>query len=155
MGREPLGDPLKIVRVHYRLDPDEPPGAETGPMRLCWRGTVVNFPDVGSAGVYVHKPDSQHCVVGEVGNAGDWTAAIDANTDAKLIAYLWRVFDWQRQQGIRFDESNGRDGLPFSELIFRDVIATQAHGWTKRAHTGTFHATHVHSSAFPLRAECA
>lgn len=147
MESEPLGDPLRVVRIRYRLDPDEPPSSESQPMEKLWRGMVVRFPDIGSAGVFVCKP-LQHGRGG--GNAGDWTAALSANTDAKLIDYLWDVFNFSRREGEEFERSNGKDGLPISEVIFRDKIATRAMGWTIRNYTGTFHATHVHTSAYPL-----
>lgn len=157
MDREPLGDPLKVVRIDYRLDPDAPPEPYTEAVRKVWRSTVLRFPEVGSLGVYVHKPDSQHCVdgpQGETGNAADWAAPARL-TDPKLIAWLWDVFDFHRREGIVYSNSNGRDGLPVSQVIFRDKIATAEFGWIVRPYTGTFHATHEHSSASPLRPECA
>jgi len=151
MELEKLGDPLRVVRLRYRLDPEQPPGqlgdGFTAPIRRVWRGTVIRFPDIGSLGVFVCKP-LQHGRGG--GNAADWSAALDADTDAKLIAYLWDVFDFERKAGIDFEHSNGRDGLPVSEVIFRDKIATRSAGWTIRPYSGTFHASHVHTSGFPL-----
>lgn len=147
MDAEPIGDALRVVRLHYRLNPEDPPGTQSGPMLRVWRGIVVRFPDVGSAGVFVCKP-LQHGRGG--GNAGDWTAALSANTDAKLIAYLWDVFDFSLEQGKLFERSAGNDGLPISEVIFRDRIATRSASWTVRPYTGEFHATHVHTSAYPL-----
>lgn len=157
MDREPLGDPLKLVRVDYRLDPEVPPQPYTAPIRVVWRATVLKFPKIGTLGVYVHKPDSQHCVDApggnEIGNAADWSAAPDSNATA-LITFLWDVFDFHRHEGIRFTETNGREGLPVSEIITRDKIATRAQGWTVRDYSGTFHATHEHVSAYPLRQVC-
>lgn len=150
MEQEPLGDPLRVVRLHYRLNPEEPPQPYTLALRRLWRGIVTRFPDVGSLGTYVCKPDSQHAVETGIANAGDWSAALTADTDAKLIRYLWDVFDYARAQGIDFEKSKGRDGLPISEVIFRDKISTRAQSWTVRDYTGTLHATHVHTSAYPL-----
>lgn len=154
---EPLGDPLRIVRIDYRLDPDAPPGPYTLPIRKVWRETVVRFPTIGSLGVFVRKPNSQHCVSdvagGDRGNAADWSAPASMG-EAAMISYLWDVFDFHRRQGIMFEQTNGRDGLPVSEVIFRDKIATRAFGWTVRPYTGTFHAVHEHSSAYPLMSEC-
>ena len=137
---------LRITKVRYRLDPEEPPSTESRPMKQLWRGTVLKFPDIGSAGVFVCKP-LQHGRGG--GNAGDWTAPVGSNTE-EIINYLRRVFLWQREQGILFEDSDGKQGLPISEVIFRDQIATRARNWNIRPYTGTFHASHVHSSAFPL-----
>lgn len=145
MDREPLGDPLRVVRLHYRLDPEAPPSTHTPALRRIWRATVVRFPEIGSAGVAVCKPSSQH----RFGNAADWTAPPGLSTD-ELIAYLWRVFDFLRAAGMVHERTAGREGLPVSELIFRDKISTRAQGWLVRPYTGTFHAAHVHSSGFPL-----
>jgi len=145
MEREPLGDPLRVVRVVYRLDPDGPPGAATPAMRKVWRATVLRFPEVGTLGVCVCKDSSQH----RFGNAGDWAAPPNLST-GRIVDYLHDVFTYQRAQGIDFEDSGGRAGLPVSEVIFRDEIATRAQGWTVRDYGGTFHAAHVHSSAYPL-----
>lgn len=142
---EPFGDALRIVRIRYRLDPAEPPSQHTPAAREVWRGTVLRFPDIGSLGVYVCKPDSQH----RFGNAEDWAAAVGLEGDA-LSAYLWGVFDWQLLQAKKYERTDGAEGLPIAELIFRDVIATRARDWVRRPYTGTFHAAHVHSSDYPL-----
>jgi len=145
MDVEPLGDPLRIVRIDYRLDPDEPPGHYTPAMRVVWRQTIVKFPKIGTLGVCVCKDASQH----RFGNAGDWAAPSGSN-DAQTIAFLWDVFAWHRDSGIEFEQTNGRRGLPVSEVIFRDKISTRAHDWTIRPYTGTFHAAHEHGSCYPL-----
>jgi len=142
---EPLGDPLRIVRIDYRLSPEQPPQPHTGPMVRVWRATVVRFPMIGTLGVGVCKPASQH----RYGNAGDWAAPPQAGT-GEIINYLGDVFDWHRHEGIRFDESNGHEGLPTSEVIFRDKIATRAHGWRVRDYDGQFHYSHEHVSCYPL-----
>lgn len=137
---------LRIVRVEYELDPDGPPTIATKAQREVWRGTVVKFPDVGTMGTYVCKDGSQH----RYGNAGDWAAAKAAKTTEAIIAYLWKVARWQRAQGVRFEKTRGREGLPVSEVIFRDRIATRLQGWTWRSYGGVLHAVHVHDSAYLL-----
>jgi len=138
--------PLRIARVEYGLDPVAPPTLHTGPMKSVWRATVLKFPDIGWAGTYVCKLGSQH----RFGNATDWQAPKDAKTTQAIVEYLWEVFNWQRRMGIHFLES-GVDGLPVSELIFRDTISTRRIGpWSRRKYTGVFHASHVHTSCYPL-----
>jgi hypothetical protein len=150
MELERIGEPLRVVRLRYRLDPEGPPPPFTLALRRVWRSIVTRFPDVGSLGTFACKADSQHAVLDGTANAADWSAALTANTDAKLIAYLWDVFDYSRRLGMLFEQKSGRDGDPISEVIFRDKITTRAQDWTVRPYTGTFHATHVHTSAFPL-----
>lgn len=144
--REPFGEPLRIVKILYRLDPEEPPGIETRAMRKVWRATVLRFPDVGSVGVYVCKLASQH----RFAHAGDWTAPPSADSTAEVIAYITEVAEWQRRQGIIFERTDGAEGLPISEVIVRDRIATRAQAWIWRDYGGVLHASHVHSSCFPL-----
>jgi hypothetical protein len=156
IDHEPLGNPLRIVRIDYRLDPDAPPEPYTIPVRTIWRATVLRFPEIGSLGVYVRKPDSEHCVntpAGAKGNAADWSPP-PRSSEPELIKFLWDVFDYHRAQGALFERSRGREGLPISEVITRDKIATRAQGWTVRPYTGVFHATHEHSSAYPLLPVC-
>jgi hypothetical protein len=139
-------DVLRIRRVDYELDPDEPPTIETKPLRRVWRETILRFPKIGSLGTYVCKAASQH----RYGNAQDWAAEREADNDAKVIHYLDEVADWSRNQGTRFTKSDGKDGLPISEVIWRDRISTRKYDWTWRAYGGVMHATHVHVSAYPL-----
>lgn len=138
------GDSLRIRAVEYRLDPGEPFTIHTRPMLRVWRGTVLKFPDIGSLGVYVCKP-LQH----RFGNAGDWGAPPSADTTAEVVAYISEVAEWQRRRGMAFEDGES-DGLPVSEVIVRDRIATRAQGWAWRLYTGTLHAAHVHSSCYPL-----
>jgi len=145
IDQEPLGDPLRIVRIDYRLSPEQPPHPFTPPMLRVWRATIVRFPMIGTLGVYVCKLASQH----RYGNAGDWAAPPQAGT-GEIINYLGDVFDWQRREGIRFEDSDGDEGLPVSEVIFRDKIATRAQGWRVRDYGGVFHASHVHGSCYPI-----
>lgn len=140
------GDTLRVVPIDYELDPATPPTLHTPAERECWRGTVVRFPDIGTLGVYVCKPASQH----RYGNAGDWAAPRELKSTAKVVAYLEEVFEFHRRQGKLFEKSAGAEGLPVSEVIFRDKITTRARGWRIRTYTGTFHAAHVHQSAYPL-----
>jgi hypothetical protein len=139
-------DVLRIRRVDYELDPEEPPTIETKPLRKVWRETILAFPKIGSLGTYACKPSSQH----RYGNAQDWAAEKNANDSAKIIAYLDEVADWSRNQGVRFTKSDGQDGLPISEVIWRDRISTRKYDWTWRPYGGVMHASHVHVSAYPL-----
>lgn len=136
---------LRIVRCEYNLDLNAPPEPITRPQKRVWHDTILQFPEIGTAGTYVCKPLSQH----RYGNATDWTAPAGM-TDAELIEYLWVVFKWLRREGMQSEATNGEGGLPVSEVIFRDKITTRARDWTVRDYTGTFHATHVHDSAYPL-----
>lgn len=124
---------LRILRVDYQLDPEAPPGIHTKAAARIWRATILRFPDIGSLGVYVCKPDSQH----RYGNADDWAAPPTANTSDKVIGYLDTVAHWQVNQAIR-------GTLPITQLIWRFRIWTPEQGW--HPYTGIPHYAHIHDS---------
>lgn len=129
------GSALRILRVEYELDPTAPPTLHTNALRQIWTATILRFPDIGSLGVYVCKPDSQH----RYGNAADWTAAKD--TGVNFRSYLSKVADWQVLQA-----KQGR--LPIAQVIWQKQIWQSASGW--EAYAGIPHASHVHTSARPM-----
>ena len=124
---------LRILRVNYQLNPSEPPTIHTKAARHIWRATVLRFPDIGSAGVYVCKDGSQH----RYGNADDWVAPPTANTSTKIIDYLDDVARWQVKQ-------IEADTLPISQLIWRFRIWTPSEKW--HPYTGIPHYAHIHDS---------
>jgi len=135
--KEPVGEPLRVVRIDYELDPNRPPTIYTRPMLQVWRATILKFPDVGTMGVYVCKDSSQH----RYGNAGDWGAPDHLRTAATVQSYLQRVADWQVREARAHR-------LPISQVIVFSEIWTPEQQW--HPYTGNPHAVHVHTSASPL-----
>ena len=140
---------LRIRRVEYRLDPNMPPTIHTAAIRRIWRATILRYPDIGSLGVYVCKP-LQH---GRGGNAWDYSAPFEVVKKGSDAIHEW-LFDtakWLRNEGAAFTSSQGEKGLPISEIIVLDHIATRAQDWMWRDYTGTYHASHGHISGYPLK----
>lgn len=123
---------LRIRRVDYQLPPEEPPGIHTNAAQRIWRATILRFPDIGYAGCYVCKPDSQH----RYGNAIDWVAPPSCDTSAEIIRYLSHVAEWT--------VAEAKQDLPVTQVIWRYEIWTPAAGW--HPYTGDPHYSHVHDS---------
>jgi hypothetical protein len=142
---------LRIKRFEYRLDPRDAPMA-TGPLQRIWKATIERYPDIGSLGTFVCKP-LQHGRPGNgKGNAWDYAVPMNVTGTTAIHDWIAEAALWIRQQGMRFDETRGDEGLPVAEIIWLDKIATWARDWTIRSYGGTFHATHGHISAYPLLA---
>jgi hypothetical protein len=136
---------LRIKRFAFRLDPREPQTDCTKAIRQTWQDVILRFPDCGSLGLFVCKT-LQHGRPGSgKGNAWDIAPPKDV-----MNAGAARIHGWldDAAKWIRVEAMGGK--MPVSEVIWLDHIATKAKGWTVRAYSGVFHATHIHVSGDPL-----